>query len=69
MRASLALIVLILNAAAILSILRTRSTAGRKVAWMAAVVLVPVAGALAWWGVGRRRSPEQSSGYVNGRIE
>jgi hypothetical protein len=47
-RAGLALIVLVLNVAAIVSILGTRTTAGRKLAWTAAVVLLPLAGSLGW---------------------
>ena len=68
MRAGLALIVLVLNVLAILSILRSRSTAGRKLAWTAAVVLLPLVGAVTWLATERRRRGA-SSHIVNGRIE
>jgi uncharacterized protein YqgC (DUF456 family) len=54
-RIGLALIVLALNVAAIVSILGTRRSGGSKLAWMAAVVLLPLGGAAAWFGAGRRR--------------
>jgi hypothetical protein len=53
-RAGLALIVVALNVTAIVSILGTRGTAGRKLVWTAAVVLVPVFGALGWLTTRRR---------------
>ena len=68
MRAGLALIVLILNVIAILSILRTRCTAGRKLAWTAAVVMVPLVGAVAWLVITRRERVEARPA-VNGRME
>jgi len=55
-RAGLALIVLVLNIAAILSILGTRRTTGSKLGWIAAVVLIPIAGAVGWLARGRARS-------------
>jgi hypothetical protein len=55
MRAGLALLVLILNVLALVSILGARAATGRKLAWVAAVVLLPAAGALAWLLAGRRR--------------
>lgn len=55
MRVGLALLVLILNTAAITSILGARRGAGRKLAWTAAVLLLPLAGALAWFAAGKRR--------------
>lgn len=55
MRAGLALIVLILNVFAITSLLGARRGAGTRLRWMAAIVLLPVAGALAWLGSGRTR--------------
>ena len=68
MRAGLALIVLVLNVLAILSILRSRSTAGRRLAWTAAVVLLPLVGAVAWLATDRRRRVAASP-MVNGRME
>jgi hypothetical protein len=55
MRASLALIVLILNVFAIISLLGARRGAGTRLRWLAAIVLLPVAGALAWFTSGRPR--------------
>ncbi|HUF49935.1 MAG TPA: PLD nuclease N-terminal domain-containing protein [Longimicrobiales bacterium] len=55
MRAVLALTVFALDVGALLSILRARSTVGRKLAWTAAVVALPLAGAAAWLTVGRAR--------------
>jgi hypothetical protein len=54
-RTGLVLIVLALNVAAITSILGVPLAAGRKLAWCAAVVLLPFAGAIGWLAVGRRR--------------
>ena len=65
MRAGLALVVLILNVAAILSILGTPARFGRKLAWTAAVVLLPVIGAAAWLVSARRRQRGPSS-ILNG---
>jgi hypothetical protein len=56
MRAGLTLVVLILNVFAIVSILGARRGAGGRLAWLAAVVLLPLAGALGWFAVGRARS-------------
>jgi hypothetical protein len=53
MRAGLALIVLILNVVAIASILATRRGTGRRIGWAAAVVLLPLIGAIGWFAVGR----------------
>ena len=55
MRAGLTLIVLVLNVIAIVSILGSRAGRGRRLGWTVAVVLLPVAGALGWLMVGRRR--------------
>jgi hypothetical protein len=55
MRTGLVLIVLVLNVSAIVSILGARRGAGRKFTWLAAVVLLPVAGALGWYAAGRTR--------------
>jgi hypothetical protein len=55
MRPFLALLVFIVDAVAIVSVLGTRASAGRKLAWMAIVVGVPLVGALAWYTRGRRR--------------
>jgi hypothetical protein len=55
-RAGLALIVLILNIIAIVSILGTRRGAGSKLTWVTAVVLLPLVGALGWLALGRARS-------------
>ena len=68
MRAGLALIVLILNVVAMLAILRSRSTVGRKVAWTAAVVLLPVVGAAVLLAT-ERRGQVASRPIVNGRME
>jgi hypothetical protein len=56
MRAGLALIVLVLNVLAIVSILGARRGADGRLGWLAAVVLLPLAGALAWFASGRARS-------------
>ena len=56
MRAGLALIVLILNVFAIVSILGARRGAGGRLAWLAAVVLLPVIGAIAWYVSGRSQT-------------
>ncbi|MBR9988557.1 MAG: PLDc N-terminal domain-containing protein [Gemmatimonadetes bacterium] len=53
MRAGLALIVLVLNVFAIVSILGARRGAGARIAWLAAVVLLPVVGAVGWFIAGR----------------
>ncbi|HSK20379.1 MAG TPA: PLD nuclease N-terminal domain-containing protein [Longimicrobiales bacterium] len=55
MRVGLALIVLILNVFAIISLLGARRGAGTRLRWLAAIVLLPVAGALAWFTWGRSR--------------
>jgi hypothetical protein len=55
-RAGLALIVLVLNVFAIVSILGARRGAGDRLGWLAAVVLLPVVGAVAWFASGRARS-------------
>lgn len=54
MRAGLTLIVLVLNVIAIVSILGTRTGRGRRLGWTAAVVLLPLVGALGWLMSGRR---------------
>jgi hypothetical protein len=54
-RAGLALIVVALNVTAIVSILGSRDTAGRKLVWTAAVVLVPAFGAIGWLTTRPRR--------------
>ncbi len=47
--ALLALLVLTLTAGALISLFRTEETTGaRRALWFAAVLLLPVAGALAW---------------------
>ena len=55
MRAGLALIVLILNVFAITSLLGARRGAGERLRWLAAIVLLPIAGAVAWFVSGRTR--------------
>ncbi|HEX2166408.1 MAG TPA: PLD nuclease N-terminal domain-containing protein [Longimicrobiales bacterium] len=55
MRTGLALVVLILNVFAIVSILGARRGAGDRIAWLAAVVLLPVVGAFAWFVSGRKQ--------------
>jgi hypothetical protein len=55
MRAGLALVVIVLNTVAIVSVLGAPTTAGRKLAWVTAVVLAPILGALAWLLTGRAR--------------
>lgn len=50
--ALLALLVLTLTAGALISLFRTEETTGaRRVLWFAVVLLLPVAGALAWLAV------------------
>lgn len=56
MRAGLAVLVLILNVFAIVSILGARRGAGSRLAWLTAVVLLPLAGAIAWFAAGRART-------------
>lgn len=56
MRTGIVLLVLVLNLAAILSILASPARAGRKVAWCTAVVLLPLAGAVTWLLRGRTRT-------------
>jgi len=68
MRAGLALIVLILNVLAMLAILRSRSTVGRKLAWTAAIVLLPIVGAAVLLATERRRQVATRPN-VNGRME
>ena len=68
MRAGLALIVLILNVLAILAILRSRSTVGRKLAWTAAIVMLPIVGAAVSLSTERRRQTAPRP-TVNGRME
>jgi hypothetical protein len=53
-RAGLALIVLVLNVFAIVSILATRRGTVRRVGWTVAVVLLPLIGSIGWLAVGRR---------------
>jgi hypothetical protein len=48
--------VFLLDIAALVSIFAMPVRFGRKLAWGAAVVLLPVAGALAWLLTGRRRT-------------
>jgi hypothetical protein len=57
MRPFLALLVLILDVVAIVSILGARRTARRRLVWTVAVVLLPGVGALGWLLVGRTRTP------------
>jgi hypothetical protein len=54
LRTGLTLFVVALNVVAIVSILGARATAGRKLAWLMVVVLLPLAGATAWLAAGRR---------------
>jgi hypothetical protein len=54
-RTGLAMAVLVLNVVAIVSILGSRRGVGRKLAWTAAVILLPLAGAAGWFVAGRRR--------------
>jgi hypothetical protein len=62
MRLGLVLAVFVLNAAAIASILGTRAAAGRKMAWVTAVMLLPVMGAAGWFMMKRRtRGPVAAS--------
>jgi hypothetical protein len=68
MRAGLAVLVLVLNVLAILAVLQSRARPGRKLAWTAAIVLLPVVGAVALLATERRRRGA-SSHIVNGRME
>jgi hypothetical protein len=54
MRFGLTVTVLVLNVLALVSIMGTRQGAGRKLAWTAAVVLLPLAGAAGWFAAGIR---------------
>jgi hypothetical protein len=68
LRTGLALIVLILNVFAILSILGARRGAGERIAWLAAVVLLPVVGAFAWFASRRKQSrrTQENGGHYDG---
>ena len=55
MRAGLALFVLTANVIALVSILGTAYAPRRKLAWSAAVVALPLAGAFAWLAFRRTR--------------
>jgi hypothetical protein len=54
-RAGIAIAVTALNTLALVSILGARAAAGRRLAWAAAVVLLPVLGAVGWLVTGRRQ--------------
>ena len=56
MRVALTLIVLVLNVTVIVSILGAHTSRGRRLGWIAAVVLLPLVGALGWLLLGRRTS-------------
>jgi hypothetical protein len=59
MRTGFLLVVFVLNAVAIVSILGAPTTAGRKLAWSAAVLLLPLLGALGWFAA-RRTAPRHA---------
>lgn len=46
------LIVLILNVYAIVKVLGSTATTGRKVLWIVVVLLLPVLGLILWWLLG-----------------
>jgi hypothetical protein len=61
-RAGLALAVIVLNVLALVSILGARTAASRRMAWAAAVLLLPLLGALAWLAAGRRHGAPAAGG-------
>jgi hypothetical protein len=67
-RVSLALIILVTNTVAIVSILGARTGRIRKAGWLAAVVLLPLAGALGWAATGRRRLRGRGRGRHSKRM-
>jgi hypothetical protein len=60
-RLGLTLIVLVINVVALTSIFGTRRGATRRLAWTAAVVLLPLVGAAGWFMVGRRTARARGS--------
>jgi hypothetical protein len=66
MRPGLALFVFITNIAAIVSILGARGGAGRKLAWVAGVVLAPIAGTVGWTLAGRRARTDRRTARTRG---
>jgi hypothetical protein len=64
-RPGLALAVLILNVIALVSILGARQSTGRRLAWSAVVVLLPLAGAAGWLAARRHAtSGRRNTGIV-----
>jgi hypothetical protein len=58
-RPGLAVLVLLLNVVALVSIMGGRAAAGRKLAWMAAVVMLPLMGAAGWLAARRNMTTER----------
>jgi hypothetical protein len=58
-RPALAVLVLLLNVIALVSIMGGRAAPGRKLAWMAAVVLLPVVGSAGWLATRRGTTSER----------
>jgi hypothetical protein len=54
-RAGLVLIVVITNIIALLSVLGARIGSARRLAWVAAILLLPLIGAFMWFARGRSR--------------
>lgn len=48
------LILLVANIWAILNIAQSGATTGKKVAWIVAILLLPLLGLIVWWLVGPR---------------
>jgi hypothetical protein len=60
MRPILAAVVLVLNAWAIADVFGSRRGTPARLGWTAAIVLVPLAGAVLWWAAGRTRTGERA---------
>jgi hypothetical protein len=54
MRLAMTIAVLLTNLWALLLVLGSRASAARRVGWVVAITLLPVAGAVAWFANGRR---------------
>ncbi len=50
----LGLVVLVLDVLAIINIVKSGLTGGKKVLWIALILFLPVLGLLIWWFLGRK---------------
>lgn len=55
MRALLGLAILVLDALAIIEIIRSRSKGAEKILWVLLIVFLPFVGLLLWWFLGRKQ--------------